>query len=337
MIPTNYYKVKFSSNTVLCIFDFASIQCPHTTTHPNEENKSHGDPKGPVEIRSLEFICFELPHDIVSKVFRLMKMQKDPTHSLDNVVGVNIKIDLVRIQIEARHATSIPRKRTPSGGWLLWLLRLLLLLRSHESRRHVWVDRRWNLLLRNELLLGLELLLLLLHLRLELLLLLKWWWLPELLRLLLEGRWLRKLWLELLWWLLHQWWRLLELLLLLLLGWRSEIKEIGLTAIDSKGIRTKVIVVQRRVHHLVELCFLVWNRSIIESRGWLIYRSSTVGSRNDGLCSCLVNEQNKNDSSRQTKKSNSTRTNVRFSIRGHPMIPTKGTSPYTEMCLRRTI
>lgn len=155
---------------------------------PDEENKCHGNPKGTIQIGSLEFFCFVLPHDIVSKVFWLVKMQKDPTHSLDNVICVNVKIDFVGIQAEARHATSVPRKRTSSGGLLLlWLLRRLL--RSHESRRHVWIDRRRYLLLLNELLLGLELLLL--HLRLELLLLLERWWLRKLLRLLLERWWLR--------------------------------------------------------------------------------------------------------------------------------------------------
>mmetsp|Transcript_14384 Transcript_14384/g.29775 ORF Transcript_14384/g.29775 Transcript_14384/m.29775 type:complete len:242 (+) Transcript_14384:715-1440(+) len=227
----------------------------HVCSDPNEKNKRHGDPKGPVQIGSLEFRGFRCPHDVVAKMFRLVKMQKGSTDSLDNIVRINVKVDLVGIQRETSHAASPPRERAGSGGLLLLLLLLLhlwLRLRSHESRGHVGIDGRRNLLLWMELLLGCELLLLWIKLllRLELLLwhklllLLDRWGLSELL-LLLDG------------------WRLSKLLMLLhhgllhhglLLLWRRRhVEQVGLpTTVDPKGIRPKVIVVQRRVHHLVE-------------------------------------------------------------------------------------
>jgi len=196
-------------DVVIKFLDFVSMGVTvQVRRDPDEKNQGHGDPKRSVQIGPLEFGGFHRPQNVVSKVFRLVKMQKDPTDALDNVVRINVEIGLVGIQGQTRHATAPPRERTllcrRNLLLLLWRLEGLLLLLHrlgrHEPRGHVGVDGSGNLLL---------------HWLLVLLLLLDWWRLCELL-LLLDWWRLRKLHLFLL--LLHHW-LLLELLLLLLHHW----------------------------------------------------------------------------------------------------------------------
>ena len=166
-------------------------------------------------------------------MFRLVKMQKDPTDAFDNVVRIDVEIDLVGIQGQTCHATAPPRERTLLCRWKLllllhWLLLLLHRLGRHETRGQVGVDGGGNLLV---------------LLRLELLVLLDRWRLCELLLLLLL--------------LLHHWLRLLELLLMLLHWWllrwtgSEQVRLSTSTTVAPEGIVPKHVVVERRVHHLV--------------------------------------------------------------------------------------
>lgn len=83
-------------NVVIEFLDVVSMDVTvHVRRDPDEKNKRHGNPEWSVKIGSLEFVCFRWTHDIVSKVFRFVKMQNDTTNAFDDVVGINVEIHLV--------------------------------------------------------------------------------------------------------------------------------------------------------------------------------------------------------------------------------------------------
>jgi hypothetical protein len=69
-------------------------------THPQEKDHGHGDPEGSIEIWSFQRFRFGGPHDVVTKVFWLEKVQKDSTDATDNVIGINVKVHFVRVETQ---------------------------------------------------------------------------------------------------------------------------------------------------------------------------------------------------------------------------------------------
>jgi hypothetical protein len=131
-------------------------------TYPNEKDQGRGNPKGSIQIRSLQRIRLSNAQDIVAEMLGLVKIQHDRFDSGDNVVGINIKVGSVRVQGQAHHAISPPRFIRNHLGCCL------LLSRSHGGHgaggrkkavgllgnKHVWLRLRLILkrLLRRRLL-----------------------------------------------------------------------------------------------------------------------------------------------------------------------------------------
>jgi hypothetical protein len=131
-------------------------------TYPNEKDQGRGNPKGSIQIRSLQRIRLSNAQDIVAEMLGLVKIQHDRFDSGDNVVGINVKVSSVRVQGQAHHAISPPRCTRNHLGCRL------LLSRSHGGHgaggrkkpvgllgnKHVWLSLRLILerLLRRRLL-----------------------------------------------------------------------------------------------------------------------------------------------------------------------------------------
>jgi len=69
----------------------------HVRRNPYQKYKSHGDPKRSVKIGSFEVSRLHRPNDVVSKMFRLVKIQNNSTDPFDDIVRIDVEIDFVGI------------------------------------------------------------------------------------------------------------------------------------------------------------------------------------------------------------------------------------------------